>query len=43
MVNNTACGVEGCSNSRKNAPNAGFFRLPSIVIMDKRCEEFSRD
>ena len=43
MVSNTACGVAGCSNSRKNAPDAGFFRLPSIVTTDKRSEELSRD
>ena len=43
MVSNTACGIAGCSNSRKNAPNAGFFRLPSIVTTNKRSEELSRD
>ena len=43
MVSNTACGVAGCSNSRKNAPSAEFFRLPSIVTTDKRSEELSRD
>ena len=43
MVSNTACGVAGCSNSRKNAPNTGFFRLPSIVTTDRRSEEHSTD
>ena len=43
MVSNTACGVAGCSNSRKNAPNAEFFRSPSIVTTNKRSEELSRD
>ena len=43
MVSNTACGVAGCRNSRKNAPNAEFFRSPSIVTTDKRSEELSRD
>ena len=38
-----ACGVAGCSNSRKNAPDAGFFRLPSIITTDKRSEELSRN
>ena len=42
MVSNTVCGVAGCSNSRKNAPNAGLFHLPSIVTTDKR-SELSRD
>ena len=43
MVSKTACGVGGCINSRKNAPNAGFFRLPSIITTDKRSEELSID
>ena len=43
MVSNTACGVAGFSKSRKNAPNAGFFCLPSIVTADKRSEELSID
>ena len=43
MVSNTAFGVAGFSNSRKNAPNAGFFRLTSIVTTDKRSEELSRN
>ena len=42
MVSNTVCGIAGCSNSRKNAPNAGLFHLPSIVTTDKR-SELSRD
>ena len=42
-MSNTACGVAGCSNSRKNAPNVGFFRLPSIVTTNKRSEELSKD
>ena len=40
MVSNTACSVAGCSNSRKNAPNARFFCLPSIVTMDKDLKNF---
>ena len=43
MVSNTTCGVAGCRKSRKNAPKAGFFRLPSIVTTDKRSEELSID
>ena len=43
MVSNTACGVAGCSNSRKNAPNVGVLCLPSIVTTNKRSEELSRD
>ena len=43
MMSNTACGVAHCSNCRQNAPNAGFFCLPSIVATDKRTEELSRD
>ena len=43
MVSNTACDAAGCSNSSKNAPDAGFFLLPSIVTTDKRSEELSRD
>ena len=43
MVSNTTFGVAGFSNSRKNVPNAGFFRLPSIVTTDKRSEELSRN
>ena len=43
MVSNTACGVAGSSNRRKNAPNAGFFGLPSVVTTDKISEELSRD
>ena len=43
MVSNTTCDVAGCSNSSKNAPDAGFFLLPSIVTTDKRSEELSRD
>ena len=42
-MSNTACGVAGCSNCRQNAPNAGFFCLPSIVATDKRTEELSRE
>ena len=41
MVSNTVCGVVGCSNSRKNAPNVGFFCLPSIVTTAKKSEELS--
>ena len=43
MVSNTTCGVAGFSDSRKNEPDAEFFRLPSIVTTDKRSKELSRD
>ena len=43
MVSNTASCVAGCSNSRKNAPNVGFFHLPSTIKTDKRSEELSRN
>ena len=43
MVRNTSCGVAGCSDSTRTAPNAGFFRLSSIVTTDKRSEKRSRD